>query len=183
MPYKSTLRPHIGHMRPTYNNELLWLKLLWQSQHCDIYTILEHRLQMGKVLFPILSPALHIKWQPRKNLLRQQFGHMVFTVCLSVQVCVRAGLYHGDEALCNIPNTLSRDTPNLFWNEYLDFEIPVCDIPRMARLCFLIYGVFGEQKAKKKKRRTREVGVWCFGKTFLLFPPLSLSFVLSTLSP
>ncbi|CAJ0948044.1 unnamed protein product [Ranitomeya imitator] len=35
------------------------------------------------------------------------------------------------------------------WNETLEFDIYVCDLPRMARLCLAIYAVLDKTKTKK----------------------------------
>lgn len=58
-----------------------------------------------------------------------------------MQVYVRAGLYHGSESLCQTVTT-SQGAPaeNAEWNEILEFNIPVQDLPRSAKLCFIILG-------------------------------------------
>ena len=55
-------------------------------------------------------------------------------------MAVRCGIYHGAEALCDIMTTSKQSGRKLNWNEFLEFNLPVCDIPRMARMCFCIYG-------------------------------------------
>ncbi len=42
------------------------------------------------------------------------------------------------------------------WNEHIDFDIDVKDIPRGARLCIGIYALYGTNK-KGKKKSNREV--------------------------
>lgn len=46
------------------------------------------------------------------------------------------------------------------WKQRLEFDINVCDLPRMARLCFALYAVV--EKAKKarstKKKSKKAVG-------------------------
>lgn len=44
------------------------------------------------------------------------------------------------------------------WNENIDFDIDVRDIPRGARLCLGIYALYGTNK-KAKKKSNREVKV------------------------
>ncbi|KAG9494429.1 hypothetical protein GDO78_001995 [Eleutherodactylus coqui] len=68
-------------------------------------------------------------------------------------VVVRAGLFHGTELLC-IP-IMSSEVPGKndhLWNETLEFDINVCDLPRMARLCLAIYTVLDKTKNKKSNK-------------------------------
>ena len=74
-----------------------------------------------------------------------------------VQVGVRAGIYHGAEALCDITSTRPESGSNPFWNQYLDFDLNLVDIPRMARLCLVIYGIY--VTTKKTRRRAKEVEI------------------------
>ncbi|XP_044145172.1 phosphatidylinositol 4,5-bisphosphate 3-kinase catalytic subunit beta isoform isoform X1 [Bufo gargarizans] len=65
-------------------------------------------------------------------------------------VVVRAGLFHGTELLCK--SFMSSEVPvksDHLWNETLEFDIFVCDLPRMARLCLAIYTVLDKNKNKK----------------------------------
>ena len=59
---------------------------------------------------------------------------------LIFQIAVKCGIYHGAEALCDIMTTSKQTGSNPKWNEFVEFKLPVCDIPRMARMCFCIYG-------------------------------------------
>lgn len=74
-----------------------------------------------------------------------------YFVCL--QVCVRAGIYHGSEALCDIQCTQPEGSSNPFWNQFLDFDLNVHNIPRMARLCLVIYSVYLDRRKTKSKKR------------------------------
>lgn len=74
---------------------------------------------------------------------------------------VQAGLFHGNETLCK---TVSSSEVNVcsepVWKQRLELDINVCDLPRMARLCFALYAVI--EKAKKarstKKKSKKAVG-------------------------
>ena len=74
---------------------------------------------------------------------------------------VQAGLFHGNETLCK---TVSSSEVSVcsepVWKQRLEFDINVCDLPRMARLCFALYAVI--EKAKKarstKKKSKKAVG-------------------------
>ena len=65
---------------------------------------------------------------------------------------VRAGIYHGSEALCDIVTTKPEGGSNPIWNEYLDFDLDVCNIPRMARLCLVIYSIYVDKRRTRNKR-------------------------------
>lgn len=81
------------------------------------------------------------------------FCKCCYFVCL--QVCVRAGIYHGSEALCDIQCTQPEGGSNPSWNQFLDFDLNVHNMPRMARLCLVIYSVCLDRR--KTKSRKREV--------------------------
>lgn len=60
---------------------------------------------------------------------------------LLLQVHVRAGIYHGGDLLCSIVSSQIGASPTAsIWNEIMEFAMPMCDIPRSARLCFIIFG-------------------------------------------
>uniref|UniRef100_A0A8C5NGX4 phosphatidylinositol-4,5-bisphosphate 3-kinase n=1 Tax=Gouania willdenowi TaxID=441366 RepID=A0A8C5NGX4_GOUWI len=67
-----------------------------------------------------------------------------------MKVSVRAGLYHGSELLCKVV-TSSEVTvcSEPLWDQKLDFDINVADLPRMSRLCFALYAII--EKAKKPR--------------------------------
>lgn len=82
-------------------------------------------------------------------------------LCPCSQLVVQAGLFHGHEMLCK---TVSSSEVSVcsepVWKQRLEFDINVCDLPRMARLCFALYAVV--EKAKKarstKKKSKKAVG-------------------------
>ncbi|KAJ6669307.1 hypothetical protein lerEdw1_008116 [Lerista edwardsae] len=69
------------------------------------------------------------------------------------KVHVRAGLFHGTELLCEprVSSEISGRNDHV-WNEPLEFDINVCDLPRMARLCFVVYAVMDKMKNKKSSK-------------------------------
>ncbi|MBN3300650.1 PK3CB kinase, partial [Amia calva] len=70
-----------------------------------------------------------------------------------VKVQVRAGLFHGTELLCK--PAVSSETCGKnehVWNKTLEFDINVCDLPRMARLCFAVYAVMDKVKKQKSTK-------------------------------
>ncbi|ELW48581.1 Phosphatidylinositol-4,5-bisphosphate 3-kinase catalytic subunit beta isoform [Tupaia chinensis] len=71
----------------------------------------------------------------------------------TVKVHVRAGLFHGTELLCKtiVSSEISGKNDHV-WNEPLEFDINICDLPRMARLCFAVYAVLDKVKTKKSTK-------------------------------
>lgn len=77
------------------------------------------------------------------------------------QLVVQAGLFHGNETLCKtVASSEVSVCSEPVWKQRLEFDINVCDLPRMARLCFALYAVI--EKAKKarstKKKSKKAVG-------------------------
>ncbi|XP_066508546.1 phosphatidylinositol 4,5-bisphosphate 3-kinase catalytic subunit beta isoform-like isoform X1 [Hoplias malabaricus] len=71
----------------------------------------------------------------------------------TAKVQVRAGLFHGTEMLCKtaVSNEISGRSEYV-WNRTLEFDISICDLPRMARLCFTIYAVMDKVKKQKSTK-------------------------------
>ena len=72
------------------------------------------------------------------------------------QIQVYGGVFHGDEPLCQgetRPILLADSAENIWhWNENIEFDINVKDLPHGARLCIAIYAIFGGGKQKSKKK-------------------------------
>ncbi|XP_026542236.1 phosphatidylinositol 4,5-bisphosphate 3-kinase catalytic subunit delta isoform [Notechis scutatus] len=75
-----------------------------------------------------------------------------------MKLVVQAGLYHGHEMLCKMmtsteANVCSEPT----WDQTLKFDIHVCDLPRMARLCLVLYSVVEKaKKARSTKKKSKK---------------------------
>uniref|UniRef100_M4AAZ1 phosphatidylinositol-4,5-bisphosphate 3-kinase n=1 Tax=Xiphophorus maculatus TaxID=8083 RepID=M4AAZ1_XIPMA len=74
------------------------------------------------------------------------------------KLVVQAGLFHGSELLCKMM-TSSEVTvcSEPSWDQRLEFDINVSDLPRMSRLCFALYAVIEKTKkprgTKKKNKK------------------------------
>lgn len=64
------------------------------------------------------------------------------------QIYIKTGIYHGTEPLCPIRDTKRVESNNPKWNEWLDYDLYIPDIPRCARLCLSICSVSKKQKKK-----------------------------------
>lgn len=85
-------------------------------------------------------------------------GFMMFSYFSFPQLVVQAGLFHGNEMLCK---TVSSSEVNVcsepVWKQRLDFDINICDLPRMARLCFALYAVIEKaKKARSTKKKSKK---------------------------
>lgn len=74
------------------------------------------------------------------------------------QLVVQAGLFHGNETLCK---TVSSSEVSVcsepVWKQRLEFDINICDLPRMARLCFALYAVIEKaKKARSTKKKSKK---------------------------
>ena len=57
------------------------------------------------------------------------------------KVYVRASIYHGSEPVCSsMVTAIGANSEATEWNEILEFNIPVNEIPRAAKLCFVVFG-------------------------------------------
>jgi phosphatidylinositol-4,5-bisphosphate 3-kinase len=75
----------------------------------------------------------------------------------SMKVYVRAGLCHGDQTLCPTISTVkgaNYDKPE--WNEVLEFDVPITELPRSTKLCFVIY----QQRQPGRKRKEDAPLAW-----------------------
>ncbi|NXC85686.1 PK3CD kinase, partial [Cercotrichas coryphoeus] len=75
-----------------------------------------------------------------------------------MKLVVQAGLFHGHEMLCK---TVSSSEVSVcsepVWRQRLDFDISVCDLPRMARLCLALYAVIEKaKKARSTKKKSKK---------------------------
>lgn len=61
--------------------------------------------------------------------------------------------------LCEAQTTRpeSQDKECCHWNENLEFQLKVCDIPRSAKLCYVLYSSRDSQAKKKRKGTQKEV--------------------------
>jgi Phosphoinositide 3-kinase C2 len=66
----------------------------------------------------------------------------LFEWSLILQVNVRGCLYHGWEMLGSVINSPERritEGATIQWNEPFVFDVSLTNLPRMARLCFMLY--------------------------------------------
>lgn len=72
-----------------------------------------------------------------------------------VEVGVQAGLFHGGKSLTEPQKTSEKQVTKegeCEWEEELHFDLQVCNIPRMARLCLVVYEISKTAKGVKARR-------------------------------
>uniref|UniRef100_H3DCH7 phosphatidylinositol-4,5-bisphosphate 3-kinase n=1 Tax=Tetraodon nigroviridis TaxID=99883 RepID=H3DCH7_TETNG len=75
-----------------------------------------------------------------------------------MKLVVQAGLFHGSELLCKVVTSSEVAVcSEPVWDQRLEFDISVSDLPRMSRLCFALYAVIEKNKkprgTKKKNKK------------------------------
>ncbi|XP_058017119.1 phosphatidylinositol 4,5-bisphosphate 3-kinase catalytic subunit delta isoform isoform X2 [Ahaetulla prasina] len=75
-----------------------------------------------------------------------------------MKLVVQAGLYHGHEMLCKMMTSAEANVcSEPAWDQTLKFDIHVCDLPRMARLCLALYSVVEKaKKARSTKKKSKK---------------------------
>ncbi|GAB6031821.1 hypothetical protein CHUAL_010223 [Chamberlinius hualienensis] len=96
--------------------------------------------------------------------IKDKFSFQINNVCRlncgKSEVAVRACLFHGGEALCEAKETkelLISSENEATWEQDLSFDIEVCDLPRMTRLCLVVYEISKNPKSAKN-RKTKGAG-------------------------
>ncbi|KAJ1528067.1 hypothetical protein ONE63_007985 [Megalurothrips usitatus] len=71
-----------------------------------------------------------------------------------VEVVVQAGLFHGGKSLCEPQKTREKHVEDSVakFDEFLYFDILVSNIPRMARLCLVVYEISKSSKGVRSRR-------------------------------
>uniref|UniRef100_A0A8B9K9Y8 Phosphatidylinositol 3-kinase catalytic subunit type 3 n=1 Tax=Astyanax mexicanus TaxID=7994 RepID=A0A8B9K9Y8_ASTMX len=116
-----------------------------------------------------------LKYQEEQGSLSNQVSksqsHILFLISLLLhaltfqELVVQAGLFHGSELLCKVVTSSEVSVcSDPRWDQKLVFDISLCDLPRMSRLCFALYGVLEKSKkqrsTKKKNKKADCPLVW-----------------------
>uniref|UniRef100_A0A3Q3E2A0 Phosphatidylinositol-4,5-bisphosphate 3-kinase, catalytic subunit delta n=1 Tax=Hippocampus comes TaxID=109280 RepID=A0A3Q3E2A0_HIPCM len=132
-----------------------------------------HPLCQFKYIFSCLrtgqNPHLTMVHHSTISKYQEEHGRMCSQVCKSrslsrppplpvKKLVVQAGLFHGSELLCKVVTSSEVAVcSEPLWDQKMEFEINVADLPRMSRLCFALYAVFDKAKkprgTKKKNKK------------------------------
>ncbi len=63
---------------------------------------------------------------------------------------MRTAIYHGCESICQpVCTSTGAQADSATWNEILEFNIPITDMPRAAKICFVIFSATEALMARK----------------------------------
>uniref|UniRef100_A0A8C6UP62 phosphatidylinositol-4,5-bisphosphate 3-kinase n=1 Tax=Neogobius melanostomus TaxID=47308 RepID=A0A8C6UP62_9GOBI len=135
---------------------------LTMVHHSTISKYQEEQGRMSNQLFQSRSlsrpPPLPLKKVRQQVVSGNTKMIIILSFPVSLQLVVQAGLFHGSELLCKVVTSSEvtvRSEP--LWDQKLEFDISVSDLPRMSRLCFALYAVIEKTKkprgTKKKNKR------------------------------
>uniref|UniRef100_A0A7N6AED2 phosphatidylinositol-4,5-bisphosphate 3-kinase n=1 Tax=Anabas testudineus TaxID=64144 RepID=A0A7N6AED2_ANATE len=113
-------------------------------------TISKYQEEQGRMCNQVYK-SCSLSRPPPLPLKKVRGQRTVASACVfPLQLVVQAGLFHGSELLCKVV-TSSEVTvcSEPLWDQKLEFDINVADLPRMGRLCFALYAVI--EKAKKPR--------------------------------
>uniref|UniRef100_A0A8C1ZZ05 phosphatidylinositol-4,5-bisphosphate 3-kinase n=1 Tax=Cyprinus carpio TaxID=7962 RepID=A0A8C1ZZ05_CYPCA len=123
--------------------------LAWKTSNPPLPLPPKKRLPTASTLFPLHTCVWKVHSLFRIHLVK---GNKVNA---EDAIQVRAGLFHGTELLCKTAvSSESSSRSEHVWNKTLEFDIAVCDLPRMARLCFAIYAVMDKVKKQRSTKNT-----------------------------
>lgn len=95
-----------------------------------------------------------------------------------IQVGVHCGIFHGGKSLCEAQKTTEKEVAkdgSAEWEKDIQFDVAVSNIPRMARLCIVVYELSKTKGVKAKKLRdSKQVNSPLF---HVLFFKLSLQYL------
>ncbi|XP_064160398.1 phosphatidylinositol 4,5-bisphosphate 3-kinase catalytic subunit delta isoform [Anguilla rostrata] len=121
--------------------------------------------QLSKVRSSSKPPPLPLKKQTTSSLWSIQEPFCIHLVQGSrvnadegMKLVVQAGLFHGGELLCKmVTSNEVAVCSEPRWDQKLEFDISVGDLPRMTKLCFALYAVIEKSKkprsTKKKNKK------------------------------
>ncbi|XP_075459685.1 phosphatidylinositol 4,5-bisphosphate 3-kinase catalytic subunit delta isoform [Ascaphus truei] len=74
-----------------------------------------------------------------------------------LKLMIQAGLYHGNELMCKtVASSEVNAASDPVWQQTLEFDINVCDLPRMTRLSLALYAVDKSKKARSTKKKSKK---------------------------
>uniref|UniRef100_A0A673AZM7 phosphatidylinositol-4,5-bisphosphate 3-kinase n=1 Tax=Sphaeramia orbicularis TaxID=375764 RepID=A0A673AZM7_9TELE len=124
----------------------------------DLKVIIHFDQSQVRVLHPYIRLCIQVKEPPHLTLVHTSTVKAMFDKEISAigAVQVRAGLFHGTELLCKpaVSSESSGRSDHTWKDSTLEFDIAVCDLPRMTRLCFAIYAVMDKVKKQKSTKNT-----------------------------
>ncbi|XP_064460936.1 phosphatidylinositol 4,5-bisphosphate 3-kinase catalytic subunit beta isoform-like isoform X2 [Ornithodoros turicata] len=130
-----------------------------ETDHDLVYSSIEECLgsaccRRGAPQHRSVSPAVSA-WSITEHFIVHILAAKDINADLGAKIGVKAGLFHGQEPLCQTVITPDATLENnaCHWGFDLHFEIAVCDIPRSARLCIVLFEVTRSAKYQRIRRK------------------------------
>lgn len=131
---------------PTFVPKLLRNVEIFEDNIYEIPEDITHRTNStgSKQMSHTLRKVKHItSWEvdARFSCVVQEIADLNCDANRNVEVGIKLGLFHGGKSLCKSIKTqlVSLNKGRAVWNESIVFDINVKNVPRMARLCLVIY--------------------------------------------
>lgn len=105
---------------------------------------------------PSKSSKEILLWEYQSFFKFQVFGANYVNVKEADLICVKAGIFHGTEPLCQIKKSKEVAHVHPKWDEWIDFDISYIDLPRAATLCLSICSV-------RRRKTGEETTMLCWG--------------------
>ncbi|KAM9299148.1 phosphatidylinositol 4,5-bisphosphate 3-kinase catalytic subunit delta isoform [Gastrophryne carolinensis] len=120
-------------------------------------SILGHKSRHKPPPLPSKKPHQCSLWSLEKAFTFQLLYGCNVNADEGLRLLVYCGLYHGSELLCKTvaSNEVSASSEPQ-WHQTLEFEINVCDLPRMTRLSLALYAVDKSKKSKSMKKKSKK---------------------------
>lgn len=131
---------------PTFVPKLLRHVEIFEDNIYEIPEDITHRTNSAgsKTMSHTLRKVKHItSWEvnAKFSCVVQEIADLNCDANRNVEVGIQLGLFHGGKSLCKPMKTrlVSLHKGRAVWNDKIDFDISVKNVPRMARLCLVIY--------------------------------------------
>lgn len=146
------------------------------TQNVALFSESIYQVRSIKDLAKIQTPSTYtLKKRQRQvsswDIVKEQFQLSIHAIkglncdVKSVEVAIQVGLFHGGKSLCEPQKTtevsLSADG-YAEWNEVLKFDIMVYNVPRMARLCLVVYEIVKSSKSGGGRRKMKDTNKYLF---------------------
>ncbi|XP_063292710.1 phosphatidylinositol 4,5-bisphosphate 3-kinase catalytic subunit delta isoform isoform X1 [Pelobates fuscus] len=74
-----------------------------------------------------------------------------------LKLVVQSGLYHGNELLCKTVESMEvQASSDPVWQQKLEFDISMSDLPRMTRLSLVLYAVEKSKRVRSTRRKPKK---------------------------
>uniref|UniRef100_A0A8C7ZZD9 Phosphatidylinositol-4,5-bisphosphate 3-kinase, catalytic subunit delta n=1 Tax=Oryzias sinensis TaxID=183150 RepID=A0A8C7ZZD9_9TELE len=122
--------------------------------HVMLYMYIQHKKRKNLIFDSFPQQNTSSLWSINEPFYIQLLQGSRVNADEGMKLVVQAGLFHGSELLCKVVTSLDVTVcSEPLWDQRLEFDINVCDLPRMSRLCFALYAVIEKTKKPKSTKK------------------------------